>query len=170
MSKIQVHADLEQGSDKWHELRLGKITASCFYKLLGTKVARKKYLYEKANEIVTNCKSDGNKYVNFHIQRGWEYETVARNKYIASTFTPVKEVGLVQLSNYIACSPDGLVGENGMIEIKVPDSNNYFQYVIEISKKGVKAIVKDHYIQMQFSLYVCARKWCDYVLFNPKHQ
>jgi len=169
MSQIQVHADLEQGSDKWHELRLGKITASCFYKLLGTKAAREKYLYDRANEIVTGCKADGEEYLNLHIQRGWEHETVARNKYITSTFTSVKEVGLVQLSDHIACSPDGLVGEDGMIEIKVPDSNNYFRHVIEISKKGVEAIAKEHYMQMQFNLYVCARKWCDYVLFNPKH-
>ena len=166
---MQVHAELEQGSDEWLELRLGKITASCFYKLLGTKAAREKYLYDRGNEIVTGCKTDGDEYVNLHIQRGWEYENIARNKYIISTFNSVDEVGLVQLGDYIACSPDGLVGEDGMIEIKVPDSNNYFRQVVEISKKGIEAITKEHYMQMQFNLFVCGRQWCDYVLFNPKH-
>ena len=169
MQKLQVHTDLEQGSDKWHKLRLGKITGSCFHKLLGTKAAQQKYLYDRANEIVTGCKSDGEEYVNIHIQRGWEHESTARTNYITRTFTSVDEVGLAQLGEYIACSPDGLVGENGMIEIKILDSNNYFGQVIEMSEKGAEAIESKHYIQMQFNLFVCGRQWCDYVLYNPKH-
>lgn len=169
MQKLQIHTDLEQGSDEWNKLRLGKITGSCFHKLLGTKAAREKYLYDRANEIVTGCKSDGEEYVNIHIKRGWEYEPIARAEYIADTFTAVDEVGLVQLGDYIACSPDGLVGEDGMIEIKILDSNNYFRQFLEISSKGVEAIASEHYMQMQFNLYVCGRKWCDYVLYNPKH-
>lgn len=169
MQKLQVHTDLEQGSDEWHKLRLGKITGSCFHKLLGTKAAREKYLCDRANEIVTGCKSDGEEYVNMHIQRGWEYEPIAREEYVAHTFTSVNEVGLMQLGDYIACSPDGLVGEDGMIEIKIPDSNNYFRQVLEISAKGVEAISSEHYTQIQFYLYVCGRQWCDYVLYNPKH-
>lgn len=169
MRQMQVHTDLKQGSDEWRKLRLGKITGSCFHKLLGTKAAREKYLYDRANEIVTGSKSDGEEYVNMHIQRGWEYEAVARTKYITYTFTSVDEVGLVQLGDHIACSPDGLVGEDGMIEIKILDSNNYFRQVVEISKKGVGAIASEHYMQMQFNLFVCGRQWCDYVLYNPKH-
>lgn len=169
MQKLQVHTDLKQGSEKWHKLRLGKITGSCFHKLLGTKAAREKYLYDRANEIVTGCKSDGEEYVNMHIQRGWVYEAVVRTQYIVDTFTSVNEVGLIQLGDYIACSPDGLIGEDGMIEIKIPDSNNYFKSILEISTNGLEAISKEHYIQMQFYLYICGRKWCDYVLYNPKH-
>lgn len=169
MQEAQVHTDLEQGSEEWHKLRLGKITGSCFHKVLGTKAAREKYLYDRANEIVTGCKSDSEDYVNMHIQRGWEYEPVARAEYIADTFTAVNEVGLVQLGDYIACSPDGLVGDDGMIEIKIPDSNNYFRQVLEISSKGIEAIPSEHYSQMQFNLFVCGREWCDYVLYNPKH-
>lgn len=166
---MQVHTDLKQGSDEWRKLRLGKITGSCFHKLLGTIAAREKYLYDRANEIVTGSKSDGEEYVNIHIQRGWEYESYARTEYIAHTFTSVDEVGLVQLGEYIACSPDGLIGEDGMIEIKILDSNNYFRQIVEISKKGVEAIASEHYIQMQFNLFASGRQWCDYVLYNPKH-
>lgn len=169
MQKLQIHTDLEQGSDEWHKLRLGKITGSCFHKLLGTKAAREKCLYDRANEIVTGCKSDGEEYVNVHIKRGWGYEPIARAEYIADTFTAVDEVGLVQLGDYIACSPDGLVGDDGVIEIKILDSNNYFRQVIEMSEKGVEAIANEHYIQMQFNLFVCNAQWCDYVLYNPKH-
>ena len=169
MSQIQLHNDIEQGSEEWLKLRLGKITASCFYKLLGTKAAREKYLYDRANEKVTGCKSDGAEYVNVHIQRGWDNEAIARNEYIVSEFTAVDEVGLVQLNDYIACSPDGLVCADGMIAIKSPDSNNYFRQVVEISQKGVEAISKEHRWQMQFNLFVCSRKWCDYVLYNDKH-
>lgn len=169
MTKIKIHDKVEQGSDKWHELRLGKITASSFYKALGTKAAREKYLHDKGSEIAIGCKSDGEEFVNMHIRRGWECEPIARSKYIADTFTSVEEVGFIESGDYIACSPDGVIGTDGMIEIKVLDSNNYFRQVVEISEKGIKAIAKEHYIQMQFSLFVSGRQWCDYVLYNPKH-
>jgi hypothetical protein len=51
----------------------------------------------------------------------------------------------------------------------VPDSNNYFRQLLEISSKGKTAIPNDYYVQMQFNMYVCGRSWCDYVLYNPIH-
>jgi len=171
MSQIQLHNDIEQGSEEWLKLRLGKITGSCFSKLLGTKAAREKYLYSRANEIVTGCIEKTKAFYSEDVQRGHEYEPIARNEYRFNNFkvTDVDEVGLVQLNDYIACSPDGLVGEDGMIEIKSPNPNNYFRQVVEISQKGVEAISNEHRWQMQFNLFVCSRKWCDYVLYNDEH-
>jgi hypothetical protein len=146
---IIVH-DVVQGSDEWLNLRLGKITASCFYKLQGTKAAREKYLCEKASEIILGSKSDQDEFVNIHIKRG-------------------QEIGLIQSGEYIACSPDGLVDKDGMIEIKCPDVHNYLFRVLEITKHGVQGIPKEHLLQMQFCLYLCNRKWCDYILYNKKH-
>ena len=166
---MQIRTDIIQGSDEWHRLRLGKITGSCFSKLLGGNGAKEKYLYDRANEIVTGSRCDGDSFTNIHIQRGHEYESAAKLRYTAETFSHIEEVGLVQVGNYIACSPDGLIGNDGMIEIKVPDSNNYFRQILEISSNGADAIPTEHYIQMQFYMYVCGRDWCDYVLFNPKH-
>jgi exodeoxyribonuclease (lambda-induced) len=169
MQEIQIFNELKQGSDEWHNLRLGKITGSCFYKLLGTPAASKKYLYQKASEIITNAKSDSESFNNVHIQRGLDYECVAKAEYIKSNWTIIDDVGLIVLNDYVACSPDGLVEDDGIVEIKVPDSHNYFEQVIEIYNEGEKAIPSEHYAQMQFNLYVSNRKWCDYILYNPKH-
>ena len=167
---MKLHDDIEQKSPEWHNLRLGKITASGFGKLLGTDAVRDKYLYDRAAEIVTGERCDADEVISsVHIDRGNEWESVARDKYITTTFSEVKEVGFIQLDDYAGCSPDGLVGEDGLIEIKVPDSNNYFKYLIEIQNMGISAIPTDHFWQMQFCMYVCDRKWCDYVLYNPKH-
>ncbi len=169
MQELIIHTDFTQGSEEWHRFRLGKITGSCFYKILGAKEARTKYLYERVSEIVTGAKSDGEVYTNMHMKRGLQYEPIARKEYMNFTSYTVKEIGLIQYGGYITGSPDGLVDEEGMIEIKVPDSDNYLRHVIEISEGGISCIPKAHYIQMQFYLYIFGRKWCDYVLYNPQH-
>ncbi len=172
--QLITHTNIQQGSEEWHNVRLGKITGSGFYRLLGTKEAQEKYLYDRANEIVTGCKSDGEEYqagvCRMHMERGNNYESLVREMYKTyNTFADVNEVGLIQLGDYLACSPDGLVDDEGMIEIKVLDSNNYFRQVLRIDDIGVKALSKEHFAQIQFCLYICNRQWCDYVLYNPKH-
>jgi hypothetical protein len=166
---LQIRTDINQGSDEWYRLRLGKITGSCFSKLLGGNGAKEKYLYDRANEIVTGCRSDSDNFTNVHMRRGIDFESEAKSQYVMKTFSFVEEVGLMQLGDYVACSPDGLIDEDGLIEIKVPDSNNYFRQMLEISLKGNNAIPHEHYVQMQFYMYVCGREWCDYVLYNPQH-
>lgn len=168
---MKLHEDIEQGTAEWQALRLGKITGSSFAKLMGTAAAKEKYLYDRAAEIVTGSRCDSDESAcNAHMTRGSEFEEIALMKYTVATLNEVQKVGFVQLNEFVGCSPDGLVGEDGMVEVKVPDSNNYFRQVLEISCDGVKAIPKDYYVQMQFNMFVCDRKWCDYVLYNPKHE
>jgi exodeoxyribonuclease (lambda-induced) len=164
-----IRTDISQGSNEWYQERLGKITGSSFHKLLSGNGTKEKYIYDRASEIVTGCRSDSDSFTNIHMQRGHSFEAEARSQYVIKTFTRVTEVGLVELGEYVACSPDGLVDYDGVIEIKVPDSNNYFRQLLEISAKGTQAISNEHYIQMQFNMYVCNRKWCDYILYNPQH-
>lgn len=170
MQQIVIRTDIIQGGDQWHAARLGKITGSGFAKLVGTAAAKEKYIYDKASEIVTRSRCDGDEYTNIHMQRGNEYESIARVKYILDTLNDVQEVGIVEYDDYTACSPDGLVGDDGIIEIKVLDSNNHFKQILKISSKGIQAIPKDHLLQMQFNMFVCNRQWCDYVLYNQKHE
>lgn len=168
---MQLRNDIEQGSPEWHLLRLGKITGSGVAKLLGTPAAREKYLYDRASEIVTGCRCDSDESAaSKHMARGHEFEEIAICKYTVATLTQVQRVGFVQMSEFVGCSPDGLVGDDGMIEIKVPDSNNYFRQILELNKSGVDVIPKEYYYQMQFNMFVCDRKWCDYVLYSPKHE
>jgi exodeoxyribonuclease (lambda-induced) len=169
MQNEPIYHYLPQRSEAWHNLRLGKITGSSFYKLLGSKIIREKYLYDRASELITKAKADSEEFSNIHIKRGIDYEHIAKTAYICRTFNHVKDVGLVQLGKYLACSPDGLIDKEGMIEIKVPDSHNFLKQKIEITEQGHKAIPIEYYLQMQFNLYICNRQWCDYVLYNPKH-
>jgi exodeoxyribonuclease (lambda-induced) len=164
---MKIHTEFQQGSDEWHRMKLGKISASSFYKLLGTKAARNKYLCEIASERITASKSDSKEYTNFHMQRGNQFEDVARQAYsFKKDFIDVEQVGLIQLNDDVVCSPDGLVNGEGLI---VHDSYNYIIQVLDIVKKGIEGIPKEYYIQMQVNLYISDRKWCDYVLYNPKH-
>lgn len=168
---MQLHKNIEQGSPEWHDLRLGKLTGSSAAKLFGTPAAREKYLYDRAAEIVTGCRCDSDECTRGqHTARGSEFEEIALMKYTVATLHEVQKVGFVQLNEFVGCSPDGLIGDDGMIEVKVPDSNNYFRQVLEIASNGVKAIPSEYYYQIQFNLFVCGRKWCDYVLYNPKHE
>jgi hypothetical protein len=168
---MQLYSDIEQGTPEWYDIRLGKLTGSSAAKLFGTAAAKEKYLYDRAAEIVTGCRCDGDESARgIHMARGHEFEEVAIAKYTVATLTQVQRVGFVQLNEFVGCSPDGLVGDDGMIEVKVPDSNNYFRQILELASDGVKAIPNDYYAQMQFNMFVCGRSWCDYVLYNPKHE
>ena len=168
---MQLHETLEQGSPEWLTLRLGKLTGSSAAKLLGAPAARERYLYDRASEIVTGSRCDSDESAtSMHMARGHEFEETALMKYTVTTLNEVEQVGFVQLNEFVGCSPDGLVGTCGMIEVKVPDSNNYFRQILELATHGVDAIPKDYYAQMQFNMFVCGRAWCDYVLYNPKHE
>ena len=166
---MKIHTEFQQGSDEWHKMKLGKISASSFYKLLGTKAARNKYICELASERITSSKSDSKEYTNFHMQRGNQFEEAVREAYKHKTFYEVEQVGLIQLNDDVVCSPDGLVDANGLIEIKVPDSYNYIAQVLDIAKNGIKGVPNEYYTQMQVNLYISNRQWCDYVLYNPKY-
>lgn len=168
---MQTYNDIEQGSPEWHDLRLGKLTGSNAAKLFGTPAAREKYLYDRAAEIVTGCRCDSDECTRGqHAARGSVFEEIALMKYTVATLNEVQKVGFVQLNEFVGCSPDGLIGDDGMIEVKVPDSNNYFRQILELTANGVRAIPSEYYMQMQFNMFVCGRKWCDYVLYNPKHE
>ena len=165
------HWDMEQRTDEWYKARMGKITGSSVHKLFGTKQAKEKYLADKASEIITGFKSDSDEnQINFHMQRGIEYEARAKEHYSLKTLSAVEECGLIQLGQYLACSPDGLIGEDGMIEIKIPDSGKYLTQVVELTNHGINKIPYEHQLQMQFNMHVGDRNWCDYVLYNPKHE
>jgi len=88
---------------------------------------------------------------------------MARDMYEIVSGNTVEQTGFITGDNAIGCSPDGLVGDDGLIEIKCKDTHTH-----------LKAIVKDyieptHKTQMQFSMYVTGRSWCDYVLYNENY-
>ena len=81
--------------------------------------------------------------------------------YEFETGNTVTQVGFIELSDVVGCSPDGLVGDDGLLEIKNFSDKVYLELLL------TGKIEKKYYNQMQMQLYVTGRKWCDYFVFNP---
>ena len=155
-----IISENEQQSDGWFEDRLGLPTASNFSKIVTSKgVASKsqeEYRYLLASEIISGNK--GVNYTNKDMERGNELEPKARALYEFTNNVDVQEVGLCwkDETKRFGASPDGLVGKDGLIEIKCCRPEK----VIECLDKGVppKAYSMQ---QIQGQLLVSGRVWCD---------
>lgn len=152
--------NFEQGSENWFIKRLGKITASNVFLLRGNSKTRTSLIMEKASEIITGVVPEQIK--SKDIDRGHELETKAREMYSFITDNEVNEIGFAELDKYTGVSPDGLVGDNGLIEIKCPRAKGFLTQVVG----SVESIDKLYIYQMQMQMYVLERKWCDYVIYN----
>jgi len=153
--------NMTQKSEDWHKIRLGKFTASNFNIFMTDKISKtkEKELDKKASEIITGVLADSD-FKNIHIERGIILEDEARNIYELETGNKVDLVGFVELDSFVGCSPDGLIGEDGIIEIKCKDNHTFFRTKIDGS------ISKQYFIQVQFQMMVCNRQWCDFVIYN----
>lgn len=157
---MKIHNNIEQGTDEWKRLRLGKFTASDFHILMGDSQTKKTILLKKAAERITGELSDSDGFTSIHTERGMELESIAREIYSVMSFNDVVEVGFIELNEIIGCSPDGLIGEEGGLEIKCKDNHNHLYAVIN------NYIAPEHRTQCQFNMYVTGRKWWDYCLYN----
>jgi len=157
-----IICDYEQGSDQWYKVRLGKLTASDFHTLMGDSSTRKTILAKKAAERVTGVQCDSDKFKSGHTDRGNALEDDAFQIYsVLNPSEDITKVGFCQLSETVGCSPDGLVGEYGGVEIKSPDTHSF---LVAVGKSYIKPEYKT---QMQFSMYVTNRNWWDFAMYNP---
>lgn len=149
-----------QRTPEWYAVRLGRFTGSDFHTMLGKSEARNRILLEKTAERLTGRPADKNDFINADMQRGIEKEGEALLLYELHTGNDVQTVGFVELDEYTGCSPDGLVGDDGMIEIKCPKDSVFVAQIIS-------GKIKPEYVtQIQFNLYVTGRQWCDYIAYN----
>lgn len=154
--------EVQQGTDEWHELRIGRFGSTDAQAVGSNGKGLSTKCYEKAIEIITGKKMNS-EYTNKHIERGIELEPVARQLYELETGNLVKQVGYIELDEHTGGSPDGLVGKDGLIEIKCPSSVNFLKEMLGDTK------MKSAYNwQMQHLMYLTDRKWCDYVIFNEE--
>ena len=149
----------DQRTDEWQKVRLGKLTGSDFHTMLGNSETKKRKLLLKAIERIFG-KSDEVQYTNADMQRGVELEEYAILMYEMEHHQSVEKVGFVEKDDYVGCSPDGFVGDDGMIEVKCPCMAVYMKQVLDDKIKA------EYYTQIQFNLWVTGRKWCDYVMYN----
>jgi putative phage-type endonuclease len=159
-------AAIQQGTEEWHQLRLGKVTASRVADILaktksGASASRGNYLIELALQRVTKTIEES--YSNSAMEWGVATEPQARVAYEVSTGNFVDQIAFVNHPTIegFGCSPDGLVGE-GLIEIKCPNSATHWSY-IKANEPPQKYI-----IQMQAQMSVTGAKWCDFVSFDPR--
>lgn len=158
---------IAQGTDEWFAQRLGRATASRVSDIIaktksGYSASRENYMVELALERLTGRRTES--YTNAAMQWGTETEPLARSAYEASTGVLVAEVGMIPHPRIemSGASPDGLVGEDGLIEIKCPNSATHMQALRSKVPAG------NHATQMQWQMACTGRAWCDYVSFDPR--
>jgi hypothetical protein len=163
---IKIHDNVEQGTDEWLAMRLGLLTASEMDRILTPtlKVAsndkERTHLYEILAQRITGYVEP--QYVSDKMLRGHADEITAREIY-SDKIAPVTEVGFVTNDRWgftLGCSPDGLVGDEGMIEIKSRDQKYQARTLVELE------VPQEYMIQIQTSLLITARKWCDFLSFS----
>jgi putative phage-type endonuclease len=155
---MKIYKNLIQGTDEWLNTKLGKFGSTDAQAVASNGRGLDTKCYEKAAELIIGKPKES--YTNEHIERGKELESMARSVYEIETGNLVKEVGYIELSEFVGCSPDGLVGDDGLIEIKCPSDANYIRSLYE------DKIDSKYVWQMQHQMYVSNRKWCDFVIFN----
>jgi putative phage-type endonuclease len=159
--------DCEQGTPEWHEARLGKVTASRIADLMaktksGWGASRKNYMAELIAQKLTGVIPES--YTNAAMQWGTDHEPQARANYSLEMGFPISEVGLVMHPTITeaAASPDGLVGDSGLVEIKCPNTATHIETLRSqtIDGKYIK--------QMQWQMACTGCMWCDFVSFDPR--
>lgn len=162
--------DLEQKTPEWYFERLGKLSGSDFHVFLGDSAAKQDKIWEKISERKW-MDTDSEEFFSPYTERGSMLEHEARRIYSATYEVPVREVGLVEedgeFDTWAVCSPDGLVGDDGIIEIKCLVAKYHNQYTTPSSKK-YGYISPQYKTQVQFNLLVTGRKWCDFIYYHPR--
>lgn len=160
---MKIYKDLEQNTQEWFDVRDLKFTASNASTILADGAGLKTLIKEMLAEHYSsgNYEQYSNKYTNKDMERGHEFEDKARMTYEFETGNSVEQVGFVEMDKHIGCSPDGLVGKDGLVEIKNFSDKVYLELLL------TDKIDKKYYNQMQMQMYVTGRKWCDYFVFNP---
>jgi hypothetical protein len=162
---MQIHKELEQGSPEWFKVRMGICTASMFSTVLasgrggGVSKTRQKYLYQLAGEIITGTQAES--YTNGHMARGHVQEIEARDLYCLVNEVEVEQVGFITGIPSVGCSPDGLVGEPGLLECKSRLPH------LQIELLMADRVPPEHLHQCQGGLWVTEREWIDFVAYSP---
>lgn len=159
--------EIIQGSDEWKALRLGKVTASRVSDVTaktktGYSASRANYMAQLIAERLTGTVAEA--YTNAAMQHGTETEPEARAAYSFYQGASVKEVAFVPHPkiDQAGCSPDGLVGDDGLVEIKCPNTAGHLETLLG------QAVPAKYEAQMQFQMACTGRKWCDFASYDPR--
>ncbi len=161
---------MKQRTEEWFNARLGKATASRFKDVMATiksgeAASRKNYRAQLVVERLTGVREESSSPAVLRgvMQWGIDHENAAREAYEDLTGNLVEEYGFMShLALAAGCSPDGLIGDLGMIEIKCPNTAQH------ITCLQTQDMPKEHWWQVQGQLWIANREWCDFVSFDPR--
>jgi len=157
----------DQRTEEWFVQRLGKVTASKVADLMaktksGYSTSRDNYMAQLVVERITNTKADS--FSNSAMEWGTTQEPFARAAYESFTKTMVEEIGFVQHPKieWAGASPDGLIDDDGLVEIKCPNTATMIDTLL------TGKVPQKYYIQMQMQMACTQRAWCDYAVFDSR--
>lgn len=161
---MQIH-NVEQGSDEWKQLRSGRPTASCFDKIVTASGADSTQAEAYENQLVAELLVGHPVEVfqgNAHTERGNELEQDAADFYSMSRNIDLENVGFVVNDMGAGCSPDRLIGDDGLLEIKCPAAHTHVKYLLG------QGVDKAYMPQLQGQMWVTGRKWVDIISYHPE--
>ena len=160
-------SEIVQGSKEWHQARLGRVTASCVADVVaktktGYSASRANYMADLIAERLTGKPTEG--FTNAAMQWGTDKEPEARIAYEFERGVTVVQVGFVNHPriDMTGASPDGLIGEDGLVEIKCPNTATHLETLL-----GAPIAAK-YVTQMQWQMACAGRHWCDFASFDPR--
>lgn len=157
---------MQQRSDEWFQARLAKVTASRLIDIMpgqrGYRAARQNYMMELICQKLSGNIEEG--YTSEAMQRGIDIEPIARAAYEADKGLFVEECGFIvsETEKGFGASPDGLVGDDGLLEIKCPNTATHLQFL----KNGKPK--REYILQMHGQMLCTGRKWCDFVSYDDR--
>lgn len=161
--------DCQQGSEEWYLARLGVVTASEFKAVMtkpksGSDISQTalSYMIRLASERLTG---DRREISCKYFEWGHQWEEQAIKEYSFLTDNKVNAMGFVKYNKDIGASPDGLIELDGGIEVKCPE--NPKNHLMTVYKDEIP---KEHIPQIQGNMWVCERKWWDFISFDPRLQ
>ncbi|MCB0060434.1 MAG: YqaJ viral recombinase family protein [Caldilineaceae bacterium] len=159
--------DCEQNTPEWHAARCGRLTASRIADIVrqtksGTSAMRETYLAELVAERLRGEQEDG--YCSPEMQHGKDNEDLAARVYAFENGAEVTSVGFVVHPRFdmAGCSPDRLVGGEGLLQIKCPLTKMHIATMLG------KPVAPDYVKQMQWEIACTEREWCDFVSHDPR--
>lgn len=159
--------DVEQGTPEWLALRLGIPTASHADALVTPTGKKSTQATMYGNKLIAEWVSGEPIAFNLSewIERGRAMEAEARAFYAFERDCEIRQVGFCygDEKRDHGCSPDGLIGDEGMIEVKCPSPWYHVEYLLGGTKMPATYIP-----QVQFSLMVTGRQWCDFISYHPE--
>lgn len=167
---MQIH-NVEQDTEEWFALRLQyPLTASNAQAIGNQGKGLETLVWEKLAE--KHSKVTKERYTNKDLERGTELEPQAREMYELKTGNTVLQAGFVTnhaISKVGGASPDGIIGTDGLLEIKCFEDTKHFKLIIENKTTGTFKVESQYVWQMQQQMLFTGRAWCDFVAYNPNY-